>query len=189
MSIYTRFGDEGETALFGGEKVAKDTLRVRAYGGVDEMNASIGGVISLLSTASEAQSLSPLLDRLERIQSELFQLGGELATPRDKQVPMAVLEETHVEALEKEIDLMQKDLPPLKNFILPGGNLVAAHLHLARAVCRRAERDVITLHRAESVRKVVRQYMNRLSDYFFVCARWVNAQTKTVESPWIAPKG
>ncbi len=183
MKIYTRGGDEGFTGLFGGERVPKDHLRIQTYGTLDETNALLGCSVSLLLGAQPET-----VERLKRVQSELLQLGAELATPRNKEIKMKLIDEGAVSRLEKEIDEMEAKLKPLQSFILPGGSLPAAQLHCARTVCRRAERDLTILHRAEPVRPVVLQYVNRLSDYFFVTARFVNHLLKVEDIPWIAPK-
>jgi cob(I)alamin adenosyltransferase len=182
MKIYTKGGDQGETGLYGGERVSKDHLRIRAYGTLDELNAALGVILSDPSLASECQV------RLIRIQGELFQLGAELATPRSKKGTVKLIENKEVEQLEKEIDLMEHHLKPLKNFILPGGSSVGAFLHLARTINRRAERELVVLHRAEPLRSVILQYINRLSDYLFVCARFENNRLKKGESIWTSSK-
>lgn len=181
MKIYTKGGDEGQTGLFGGERVAKDHLRIRAYGNLDELNAALGMPLA------EASIPSRLRVNLLRVQGELFQLGAELATPRGKTVSIELLDEPEVVRLESEIDAMESDLDPLKSFILPGGTRVSAELHFCRTVSRRAERDIISLNRSEPLRPVVLQYVNRLSDYFFVCARWANQQAGVKDVPWKAP--
>lgn len=183
MKIYTKAGDAGQTALYGGAKVPKDHLRIRAYGSLDETNAVLGIVLA------ESQGLPESLKTgLLRIQNELFQLGAELATPRGGRITTALIEEPHIEALEKEIDAMEAVLSPLKTFILPGGARAAAYLHLARTVVRRSERELVVLHRAEPCRDEVLKYVNRLSDYFFVCARFANHSQKQADVPWVAPK-
>lgn len=182
MKIYTKTGDEGQTSLFGGKRVPKDDLRIQSYGTLDELNAVLGMVITQLGPQSQMRT------HLGRIQAELFQLGAELATPPGKTVKMALLDDTCVELLEKEIDSMEADLPPLKTFILPGGALSAAFLHLARTVCRRAERDLVGLNRVEPVRSVVIRYLNRLSDYLFVSGRHANWEVRISDLPWIAPQ-
>lgn len=187
MKIYTKKGDQGETGLFGGARVAKDHLRIATYGTIDELNACLGASLSLLGAPGDS-SLDELQARLMRIQSELFQLGAELATPFGKKTTIVLIEETDVERLEQEIDAMEAQLPPLKNFILPGGAPVSASLHLARTVSRRAERELITLHRAEPCRPVVLEYVNRLSDYLFVTARYANHLAGGVDTPWVPRK-
>lgn len=186
MKIYTKRGDEGQTGLFGGERVAKDHLRIHAYGTLDELNAVLGLTIAE-ATQSGGKPLADLAARLLRIQGELFQIGAELATPRGKTVSIALVGQSHVETLEKEIDAMEAKLEPLKTFILPGGARISAQLHIARTVSRRAEREVVTLSRGQAQRSELLQYVNRLSDYLFVCARFANHLAKVADSPWHAP--
>jgi len=157
--IYTKTGDDGTTGLGDGTRVAKDSARVAAYGTVDELNSSIGIVL--------AQEIpAPIREALTQIQHDLFDLGGELCIP-----DMAMVHEADVERLEQTLDGFNADLPPLKDFILPGGGMAAACCHLARTVCRRAEREVVTLSRSETVRPEAVRYLNRLSDLLFVLSR------------------
>jgi cob(I)alamin adenosyltransferase len=181
MKIYTKKGDAGETGLFGNTRVPKDDLRIRTYGTFDELNSFLG--LSLADTGI----LEPLRSCLLRIQAELFQLGAELATPRGKDSGIQLVEESSILLMETEIDTMEKALQPLKTFILPGGSPSASILHIARTVCRRAERELTTLHRAEPQRAQVLQYLNRLSDYLFVAARFTNMNLGEKDVPWIAP--
>jgi cob(I)alamin adenosyltransferase len=178
MKIYTKGGDTGETGLFGGSRVPKDDLRIRTYGTLDELNAVIGLAITEITDGNEVKS------QLLRIQGELFQLGAELATPRGKSAGIELIHDQHVEMLEKEIDAMEEGLTPLKTFILPGGTKAASWVHFARTVSRRAERELISLNRAEPSRPSVLQYVNRLSDYFFVTARYLNHQFQVADVPW-----
>jgi len=182
MKIYTKKGDTGETGLHGGGRVPKDNLRISTYGTLDELNAILGMVTSDKTLPADLKL------RLTRIQAELFQLGAELATPIGKSVGIALIGQTQIEAMEYEIDRMEVALSPLKTFILPGGSLSAAQLHLARTVSRRAERELVTLHRTEPARPEVLQYVNRLSDYLFVCARFANFESGMADIPWIAPQ-
>ena len=181
MRIYTRTGDQGETGLFGGERIRKDSLRVAAYGEVDELNAAVG-----LALATEC--FGDLRQVLRRLQAELFTLGADLATPAGEgehgRVNIPRVTPEMVTALEGEIDRFEADLEPLRNFILPGGTVPAASLHVARAVCRRAERAVITLAAAEPVGESVVPYLNRLSDLLFVLARAANAHAGQEETAW-----
>ncbi|MFV0491044.1 MAG: cob(I)yrinic acid a,c-diamide adenosyltransferase [Pseudorhodobacter sp.] len=176
--IYTRTGDKGETALSDGSRVAKDTPRVEAYGTVDETNAAVG-LARLHAGPETAQALA-------RISNDLFDLGADLATPgRDKDdeapYPRLRIIAAQVARLEAEIDRMNTDLTPLRSFILPGGSPLAAHLHLCRTICRRAERLAVTLARSEDVNPEAVRYLNRLSDWFFVASRIANdAGTKDV---------
>jgi cob(I)alamin adenosyltransferase len=177
--VYTRTGDDGTTALGAGQRVAKDSRRVEAYGTVDEANSAIG--------AAMASGLDPVLqDELRRIQNDLFHVGSDLCvTESDKASrPVPRIEARHVERLERLIDRLSEDLPPLENFVLPGGSAGAAQLHVARAVCRRAERVVVSLSREERVGDSVMVYLNRLSDALFVMARWENRQKGVPDVLW-----
>jgi len=180
IKIYTKTGDSGETGLFGGDRVPKDSGRVEAYGTVDELNAYLGAAGAQLSAGD-------VLDCLRRIQSELFDLGADLATPptvttTTKQIPR--IRDEHTARLEHWIDRFEEALPPLTRFILPSGSQAGATLHLARTVCRRAERRVVTLHHTEEINPEIIRYLNRLSDLLFVLARTVNQQHHMPEIPW-----
>ncbi len=178
-SIYTRTGDEGETSLGGGQRVPKDAARVAAYGTVDELNSAIGVAV--------AHGLSPrLMEILPVIQNELFHLGSDLAfREEDKRLyRLPQIEERHVAQLEQWIDELIEATGSLKNFILPGGSIGAAHLHVARTICRRAERAVLTLAREEPIGGLVMPYLNRLSDLLFMMARYENQQRDGPESLW-----
>jgi len=180
VPIYTGGGDRGETGLFGGGRVSKDDLRVEAYGAVDELNACLG----LARTAGLPKDLDALAARL---QDELFVLGADLATPLDTTARgdrVVRLREGAARSLEPEIDRLDSRLPALKTFILPGGSPAGAALHVARTVCRRAERRVVTLARREKVSEGAIVYLNRLSDLLFVMARSANAHAGIVEAPW-----
>ena len=182
MKIYTRTGDAGETGLFGGPRVRKDDLRIDAYGTVDELNAFLG--------LARCEPLpAEIAATIERVQHELFAVGAELATPDPKQHGLAIVGEPHIAALEREIDALDAHLPPLKQFILPGGNRGAALLHVARAVCRRAERQVVALAgtAGANVSPTIVKYLNRLSDYLFVAARAANCLAGIAETPWNKP--
>ncbi|WP_300620648.1 cob(I)yrinic acid a,c-diamide adenosyltransferase [Dokdonella sp.] len=157
--IYTRTGDDGTTGLGDGSRVAKDSARVASYGTVDELNSAIGLVLAV-------EIPEPVREVLTQVQHDLFDLGGELCIPG-----MAMVHAADIERLERVLDGLNEDLPPLKDFILPGGGLAAAHCHLARTICRRAEREVVTLSRLEEVRPEATYYLNRLSDLLFVIAR------------------
>jgi cob(I)alamin adenosyltransferase len=177
MRIYTRSGDKGQTSLIYGKRVAKNDLRVEAYGTCDETNSMIGlGVSFLDEEAFEGKDI--FLQRMQRVQTILFHVGAELATPQDKEVTWKLKQE-HIEELEKEIDEWDATLEPLKNFILPSGHRAASALHTARTVARRAERTAIGV---EEVNPLVVSYLNRLSDYLFVAARYVNKQLGRTES-------
>ncbi|HKP57827.1 MAG TPA: cob(I)yrinic acid a,c-diamide adenosyltransferase [Polyangiales bacterium] len=180
MKIYTKTGDRGQTALFGGARVSKASTRVSAYGDVDELNSHLGVVCAHTSDAK-------LAGRLREIQAELFSLGAELAKNPDKDVDLGVpgVAETDIERLERDIDTFETELTPLKTFILPGGSPSAAFLHVARTACRRAERAVVTLLDSEPVRPELLRYLNRLSDLLFVMARVANHRANVVDVPWL----
>jgi cob(I)alamin adenosyltransferase len=158
--IYTRTGDDGSTGLGDGSRVPKDSARVAAYGTVDELNSAIGMVLACEDIAADVR------EALVQVQHELFDLGGELCIPG-----MAMVQDADIARLESVLDALNEPLPPLKEFILPGGGMAAACCHLARTVCRRAEREVIALARAEAIRPQPQRYLNRLSDLLFVVAR------------------
>jgi cob(I)alamin adenosyltransferase len=169
--IYTRTGDDGTTALGTGERLPKHALRVSAYGTVDETNAAIGVARTNLSSSSHER----LSEQLERIQNDLFDLGADLCVPdRGQDAQPLRVTAAQVQRLEREIDEMTSRLKPLRSFVLPGGSPVAAHLHMARTVCRRAERLIVELARSEPVGQPALEYINRLSDYLFVAARHAN---------------
>jgi len=178
MKIYTRTGDDGTTGLLGPGRVGKHEPRVEAYGAVDELNASLG--------AARALDGSRWLEaELSAIQSRLFNLGAELATVEpDALAQLERISEDDVFSLENWIDARELDLPPLRRFILPGGSLLAAELHRARTVCRRAERRVVALAQQESIEPRLLHYLNRLGDLLFVLARWCNRQTGGQEIEW-----
>lgn len=183
MKIYTKTGDGGTTGLFGGARVDKDDVRVEAYGTVDELNSVVG-------TARAAAALPAELDPiLISVQTDLFVVGAELATAPGKldKLPMQLLDGASAERLERAIDAFEASLEPLSNFVLPGGTPAAAALHHARTVCRRAERRVLAAARGTEIRKDVIVYLNRLSDFLFVAARFANHQAGTVDVPW-APR-
>lgn len=181
VKIYTRTGDQGQTSLFGGGRVAKDHLRVAAYGDVDEVNAALGAVLACEPVDLEG----PLL---ESVQRDLFAIGGQLASPRPDKVARALVKAAlpadRVEVLEAAIDRAETELPPLSAFVLPGGTMKAALLHVARTTCRRAERSVVTLDREESVATPILPYLNRLSDLLFVLARLANHRAHVRDRTW-----
>jgi cob(I)alamin adenosyltransferase len=184
--VYTRTGDRGETGLVGGQRVPKDSPRIEAYGAVDELNAIVGLVRTFNEERlGEGEHHRWLDEALRRIQNELFDLGSELATPPGAEYEgMFRLGEPEVTALEQLMDHCQRDLEPLRSFILPGGGRLSAFLHQARTVCRRAERDVLRLSRAEPVNEWNLRYLNRLSDAFFVLGRWVGKHLGEKEYLW-----
>lgn len=178
MKIYTKTGDRGDTSLFGGQRVPKDALRIEAYGTVDELNSVLGIV--------RADNKEPLIDEiLEAIQNELFELGADLATPRSISNKLVKrIQSKHAQRLERVIDRLDAQLKPLKAFVLPGGSPVAARLHFARTVCRRAERAVVRLSRNEDIGEDITVYLNRLSDLLFVLARYANLRAGIPETTW-----
>lgn len=181
MKIYTRTGDSGDTGLFGGGRVPKDHPRVAAYGDVDELNAAIG--------VARATGPLPRIDEvLVPIQRDLFAIGALLATPdRDKMaqhLEKAQVTDVRIAELERAIDDCERELEPLRSFILPGGTPRAAALHVARTVCRRAERSVVALRRSEDLPEIVVIYLNRLSDLLFMLARVANRESRAPEVTW-----
>lgn len=183
MKIYTKTGDAGTTGLFGGPRVAKDDPRICAYGSVDELNAVIG--------IARATSLGEKLDAiLSSVQHHLFSMGAELATPNPDEHGLKWAGGTHVDQMERWIDELETCLKPLRNFILPGGSTQAAHLHLARTVCRRTEREIVSFSHDRSVSDAshIVVFLNRLSDLLFVMARFANHQVGVVDVNWESPK-
>ena len=181
MKIYTKTGDRGETALFGGGRVPKDHPRVSAYGDVDELNSSIGAAMACAPVEFEASLL-------EAVQRDLFAIGGRLASPEPEKVAKAlvkaVIADQRVGELESAIDRADTEIAPLKAFVLPSGTPKAAAFHLARTVCRRAERSVVALHHAEGVPPVILTYLNRLSDLLFTLARLANHRAGVADRTW-----
>lgn len=174
MRIYTRTGDAGETGLIGGQRVAKASLRIAAVGDVDELNATLGVARTHLVD-------SPLLQVVDRVQHRLFDLGAELAAPS---TGFDSVDGLDIEQLERSIDELGARLPPLKEFILPGGSPAAASLHVSRCVCRRAERTVLALHAEEPLRDEVLAFLNRLSDWLFTAARTANHDLGLPDVVW-----
>ena len=189
MKIYTKTGDKGTTALFGGTRVPKHHLRIESYGTVDELNSYIG---LIRDQKIDAQTIEKLI----RIQNELFTLGAMLATPPEKEVlkngkqrlNIPKITKNNIAQLETEIDQMNLELDPMTNFILPGGNQTVSFCHIARCVCRRAERISTALNEEESLNEDVLKYLNRLSDYLFVLARKLTKDLTAVEIPWVPQK-
>ena len=180
MKIYTKTGDKGTTSLIGGTKVPKSHLRIEAYGTVDELNSYVGLCKDLIT---DEQSKKNLLE----VQDRLFTIGSSLACDPAKEPKIKIpdLKETDVALLEKEMDRMNETIPPMKNFILPGGHTTLSHLHIARCVCRRAERCCVRLEsESEEVEAIIIKYLNRLSDYLFVVSRYTGHQMKVEEIPW-----
>lgn len=183
--VYTRAGDDGDTALVGGKRVPKDDLRIEAYGTLDELNAAVGLARVFNNEAAPGAARDRLEGILQRIQNELFDLGSELATPPDAAYEgMFRVGADDVVALEALMDDCQQDLEPLNSFILPGGGRVSAFLHQCRTVCRRAERLVLHLGRSEDIGPWPLRYLNRLSDLFFVLSRWIGKHSGEREYLW-----
>jgi cob(I)alamin adenosyltransferase len=184
--VYTRTGDDGTTALVGGTRVSKNSTRIAAYGAIDELNASLGlARVFNEERLAEGEGHQWLDDVLRRLQNELFDLGSELATPEDAVYEgMFRFSEQEVKALERLMDQCQKELEPLKSFILPGGGRIGGFLHQCRTICRRAERDILALSREEPINPCLLKYVNRLSDVFFVLSRWVGKRLGEKEYLW-----
>jgi cob(I)alamin adenosyltransferase len=183
MKIYTKSGDQGETSLFGGERVKKHHLSIQAYGTIDELNSWCGLVKDHLFSSNQKQQLLS-------IQDTLFVIGSHLASNGDEKLisKLPLVSESAISFLENSIDEMDEDLPQMKNFILPGGHFLSSYCHLSRCVCRRAERLIIELNESLSVNPIIVKYLNRLSDYFFTLSRHVLLQNDIKEQPWIPSK-
>jgi len=189
MKIYTKTGDKGTTALFGGTRVPKHHLRIESYGTVDELNSYIGLIRDQKIDKNAIKSLI-------RIQNELFTLGAMLATPPEKELlkngkerlNIPKITNANIKALEQEIDVMNLDLPAMTNFILPGGSQTVSFCHIARCVCRRTERLATALNENETINPAILEYLNRLSDYLFVLARKLSKDLLIKETPWIPEK-
>jgi cob(I)alamin adenosyltransferase len=183
--VYTRHGDKGQTHLVGGRRVAKDDPRIESYGTIDELNAILGIVRACNDEATAAPATKRLDQILRQVQNELFDLGSELATPPDAVWEgMIRIGPEQITVLERTIDECQADLEPLQSFILPGGGTIAAFLHQARTVCRRAERDILRLMHREPIGGAVLAYVNRLSDLLFVLSRWMSHTLGEPEYLW-----
>ena len=181
MKIYTRTGDQGITSLLGGKRIAKSSQQIVALGSLDELNASLG-VVRATDLPAEIEAI------LVRVQNQLFQLGAELAESQPGQSSVEPIGPSDVAYLEGTIDHVQEALPPLKAFILPGGTIPAAQMHLARSVCRRAEREIIDLARQTSLRQPVLEYINRAGDLLFVLARMASRKADRRETEWEKPR-
>jgi cob(I)alamin adenosyltransferase len=180
MKIYTKTGDKGETSLFGGQRVQKNSLRISSYGTIDELNSFLGIAVTEIIDKE-------LAEVIYSIQNDLFTLGSDLASPIEKENKNFTIPRVNkgfIERLEKLIDNFDSRIPPIKNFILPGGTKGAGFLHLARTVCRRAEREVISLAQIESVTEEIKIYLNRLSDLLFVLARFENFISNHPDVEW-----
>ena len=184
--VYTKAGDGGETRLVGGQKVPKDGLRIESYGTVDELSAILGLCRQAAAECKASEVERARFDRiLRRVQNELFNLGSDLATlAEDRHPRQPMVEERHVEALERDLDEMNDQLPELRSFVLPGGGWLSSYLHQARTVCRRAERLTVALARQETLRPECVRYLNRLSDALFVMGRWAAHVTGEPEPLW-----
>ena len=187
MKVYTRTGDDGTTSLFGGDRVAKSHPRIAAYGTVDEVNSILGVARAAIEYANGPRNAKAetAIALIARLQNELFVLGGDLASPHETKYPVPRIEQRHSTALETDIDRLTEDLAPLKNFILPGGTPGAAALHQARTVARRAERLTIETAGLEPVSAEAITYLNRLSDFLFTLARWVNYAAGVDDIAWV----
>ena len=189
MKIYTKTGDKGTTALFGGTRVSKHHIRIESYGTVDELNSYVG-----LIRDQEIDVFSK--NTLIKIQNELFVIGAMLATPPEKEIlkngkerlNISIVDTAVIEFLEKEMDRMNETLPQMTHFILPGGHTTVSHCHIARCICRRAERLAVTLNEKEAIDNSIIQYLNRLSDYLFVLARKLSKDLQAKEVKWIPKK-
>ncbi|MFT4093731.1 MAG: cob(I)yrinic acid a,c-diamide adenosyltransferase [Niabella sp.] len=179
FSIYTKTGDKGKTSLIGGTKVSKAHLRIESYGTIDELNSYIGLCKELLQEEISKSTLQEIQDRL-------FTIGATLACDPDKKTKITIpgIPESDIDFLEKEIDRMDATLEPMKHFILPGGDVTISHLHIARCICRRAERCCVRLSEETTVEQVILKYLNRLSDYLFVLARYTGKLLHVPETPW-----
>ncbi len=184
--IYTKTGDRGETRLASGERVPKDSPRLDCYGTLDELNAFVGAArVTAGESVGGNPRLAQLIHSLSRIQHELFNLGSILATSPGKAHPRQPrVDDSDVEQIEREIDAMNAELPPLRSFVLPGGSRLNTELHICRTVCRRAERLLVSLARVDEIDEVNIRYVNRLSDAFFVMSRWANAVLGVEEVLW-----
>ena len=177
MKIYTKTGDAGTTGLFGGKRLPKNHLRIEAYGTVDELNSYVG-LVRDVATNDDVRDL------LKSVQDRLFTIGSNLASDPDKNVITPDLNPADIEALEQAIDQMNTELPDLRNFILPGGHTTVSFCHIARCVCRRAERLTVALHENEPIEALILMYLNRLSDYLFVLARKLGKDLGSEEIAW-----
>jgi cob(I)alamin adenosyltransferase len=180
LKIYTKTGDKGQTSLWGGDRVSKSHLRIESYGTVDELNSNLGLVGDYTSGQLKVD--------IKHLQDILFVVGAMLATPTDKKFALIPIDLEDILWLEKGIDTMESQLEPLKNFILPGGHPAVSHCHVARCVCRRAERLVVALNDLDEAPSLVIEYLNRLSDYLFVLSRFLAKENHVEEIIWVAKK-
>lgn len=186
--VYTRTGDKGTTRLAGGQEVSKDALRVEAYGAVDELSTILGLARTFNAQTADPEVQTSLETMLKSLQNDLFNVGGDLSTPPDSGFTPYRMGDADVTRLESLCDTLNEDLGPLKDFILPGGGQVGAFLHQARTVCRRAERRLVTAMRDDDgINEGCLRFLNRLSDYLFILARWANRQSGEPEFLWEKP--
>ena len=178
MKIYTKKGDKGKTSLYGGTQIEKSHIRINSYGNIDELNSYIG--LMLTETLDEDQEAL-----LHSVQNQLFVIGSHLAAGNDHDFKLPEIHAEFIEQIEKQIDAMQEKLPELKHFILPGGSKATSYAHICRTVTRRAERSVVALSLEEQVPEIIIQYLNRLSDYFFVLSRFIGQYEGIEENKWI----
>lgn len=181
IKIYTKTGDEGKTSLLSGERVTKDCILLQVVGEVDELNSSLGIVVSELKTLNKFFQLTKFL---QQTQCNLFKIGSELTalqTNLAQEGKIKLIGILHIHTLEKIIDRLDKEMPSLNNFILPGGNIIASYLHRSRTICRRTERILVSLGKEKEIRKELYMYFNRLSDFLFTVARWVNFRLEIEE--------
>lgn len=184
--VYTKGGDEGQTSLIGGDRVPKNEPRIECYGTVDELNAVLGLVRTSLGASAAGPHLLPII---QRIQNELFNLGAELATPdAEFRKKLPCVQQANIDQLEADIDALNDSLPPLKSFVLPGGGWASSYFHLARTVCRRAERIVVEVGAGYDLGPLALQYLNRLSDALFVFGRWCAMKDGEPEPLWTPSK-
>ncbi|HTF04017.1 MAG TPA: cob(I)yrinic acid a,c-diamide adenosyltransferase [Bacteroidia bacterium] len=182
MKIYTKTGDKGLTSLIGGTRVPKHHIRIEAYGTIDELNSWIGVIRDCITEEKTKQLLI-------QIQDQLFTIGSQLASdPEKSHMKLPEITDGHVAAMETEMDAIDKVAPPMRNFVLPGGHLTVSYCHVARCVCRRAERCVIHLSESEPVEEIIIRYINRLSDYLFMLSRKLTHELGAEEIPWIPAK-
>jgi len=182
FKIYTKTGDQGKTSLLGGTKLPKSHIRIGAYGTLDELNAQVGLIHAMISNER-------VLEQLSAIQNRLFDMGSSLASDPNKHPIPSNLRKEDIEELEEAIDAMTKELPELKNFILPGGSVLVAQIHISRTVARRAERNVVALNEIEAIEGIIIQYLNRLSDYLFTLGRFMAQETGVEEIKWTSRPG
>ena len=178
MKIYTKGGDKGQTSLYGGRRVSKDDIRIESYGTVDELNSHIGHLLSVVPDDFDQRSI------LIEIQNQLFTIGSNLASDPQKNLPVPNLNEEDIVKLEHAMDSMDASLKPLTAFVLPGGSAANSVAHVCRTVTRRAERRMISLSKIEKVNPILIKYINRLSDYFFMVARYIALRMNHDETPW-----